>query len=64
VTPLKFAGAECKRKGYDVCCIPGIGIEGLCHQVEKTDLKTECPDVIVIHAGTNLEYQLPKLWGT
>jgi len=21
--------------------------------MEKTDLKTKCPDVIVIHAGTN-----------
>jgi hypothetical protein len=49
----KFAGEECKSKGYDVCCFPGIRIEELQHQVQKTDLKTAGPDVIVIHAGTN-----------
>ena len=50
---LKFAGEECKRKGYDVHCFPGIRIEELRHQVEKTDWKKVHPDVIVIHAGTN-----------
>jgi hypothetical protein len=50
---LKFAGEECKRKGYDVRCFPGIRIEELRHQVEKIDWKMVCPDVIVIHAGTN-----------
>jgi hypothetical protein len=50
---LKFAGEECKRNGYDVRCCPGIRIEELRQPVQKTDLKTVCPDVIVIHAGTN-----------
>lgn len=39
--------------GYDVHCVLGIGLEELQHQVEKTDLKTECPDITVILAGTN-----------
>jgi lysophospholipase L1-like esterase len=50
---LKFGGEQCKRKGYDVRFFPGIRKEELRHQVEKTDLEKEGPDVIVIHAGTN-----------
>jgi hypothetical protein len=51
---LKFAGEACKAKGYDVRCFPGIRLEELRYQVEKIGLKTACPDVLVIHAGTNI----------
>jgi uncharacterized Rossmann fold enzyme len=53
VTLLNFVGEECKRKVCDVCCFPGIRVEELQHQMEKTDSETECPNVIVIHAVTN-----------
>ena len=44
---------SCHPFHSDVRCFLGIRIEELRHQVEKIDLKTECPGVIVIHAGTN-----------
>ena len=62
---LKFAGEACTRKDYDVCCYTGIRLEELQHQMEEIYLKTRCPDVTVIHAGTNMldmECQLLKLW--
>jgi hypothetical protein len=49
---LKFTGEACKTKGHDVHCFQGIRLEELQHQVEKIELKTECPDVMVIHGGT------------
>lgn len=50
---LEFAGEACMRNGCDVRCFLGIRLEEPQHPMEKTELKTKCPDVIVIHAGTN-----------
>ena len=56
-SPLTFAGEACTRNGCDVCCFLGIRLEELRHPMGKIDLKTKCPDVIVIHAATkNVRY--------
>ena len=50
---LKFAGEQCKNEGYQVFCYPGIRVEELKHKVELMNIKSNPPDIIVIHVGTN-----------
>ena len=50
---LKYSGEVCKSKGYEVRCFPGINIAELKTKVENMDLRQKCPEVIVVHAGTN-----------
>lgn len=50
---LKFSGAVCRDRGYEVQCFPGIKTDELRHKVEQMDLKKYDPKIVTIHVGTN-----------